>query len=39
LREPGLLLVHRLGHENARIVLVQFQQQRDVSAIIGINCS
>ena len=28
LREPGLLLMHRLGHENARIVLVQLQQQR-----------
>ena len=28
LREPGLLFVHRLGHENPRIVLVQFQQQR-----------
>ena len=28
LREPGLLLVDRLGHENSRIVLVQFQQKR-----------
>ena len=28
LREPGLLFVHRLGHENPRIVLVQLQQKR-----------
>lgn len=28
LREPGLLLVDRLGDENTRIVLVQFQQKR-----------
>ena len=28
LRESGLLFVHRLGHENPRIVLVQLQQQR-----------
>ena len=28
LREAGLLFVHRLGHENPRIVLVQFQQER-----------
>ena len=28
LREPGLLLVHRLGHENTRIVLVKLQQER-----------
>ncbi len=28
LREPGLLLVHRLGDENPRIVFVKLQQQR-----------
>ena len=28
LGETGLLFVHRLGHQNARIVFVQLQQQR-----------